>query len=84
MSDIIDRRNKAQELREQEKYSEALLLYKELWESTSPQDKWDGWGYALCLNKIKNYSTALEVSRKVLEIDNKFEYIQGNLPGPLI
>ena len=42
MNDLQDKRKKAQELRMQKKYSEALPIYRELWESNVPKDKWDG------------------------------------------
>lgn len=77
MPDIQDKRFKAQELRKQKKYSDALPLFKELWEKSEPKDKWDGWGYAYCLNQLKDYKTAYYVSKKVYEIDNSFEYNQS-------
>ena len=77
MNDLQDKRKKAQELRMQKKYSEALPIYRELWESNVPKDKWDGWGYALCLNNLKDYTRAYEVSKKVYEIDPSFDYNKG-------
>ncbi len=77
MNDLIEIRKKAQNLRNQKKYSEALPLYKELWNNYESKDKWDGWGYALCLNQLKDYSTAYKVCREVLRIDPAFDYIKS-------
>uniref|UniRef100_A0A832CXU2 Tetratricopeptide repeat protein n=1 Tax=Ignavibacterium album TaxID=591197 RepID=A0A832CXU2_9BACT len=77
MSNFQEIRNRAQELRKQKKYSEALPLYKDLWENCEPKDKWDGWGFALCLNSLKDYKTAYKVSKRVYEIDPSFDYNKG-------
>lgn len=77
MNNLLEIRAKAQDLRRQKKYSEALPLYRTLWEEINTQDKWDGWGYAYCLNQLKEYNTAYQVSKKVYELDNSFEYNQG-------
>ncbi|MBT4753439.1 MAG: cold shock domain-containing protein [Candidatus Marinimicrobia bacterium] len=75
MIDITDKREKAMSLKKQGKYEEAILLFKELFEETN--DKWDGWNLAYCYNKCKNYSDALEVSKKVYALDNEFDYIKS-------
>lgn len=74
MSNFQKIRDRAKNLRKEKKYSEALPLYKELWEKCDSKDKWDGWGYAFCLNHLKDYKTAYEVSKKVYQIDSSFEY----------
>jgi len=77
MSCDPETRVKAKDLRKDKKYLEALPLFKELWENCDPKDKWDGWGYAYCLNKTRDYNTAYLLLKKVYEIDNTFEYVKG-------
>jgi tetratricopeptide (TPR) repeat protein len=68
-------RAKAKELRSQQNYTEALPIYQKLWEEEN--NKWDGWGYAFCLRKNKNFKDAIKVCEKVLEIDETFDYIKN-------
>lgn len=63
-------KKQASDLRKAGNYSEALLLYEKLWnEYRQNCTAWDGWGYAQCLYKAKNYKLALDVCREVYKID---------------
>lgn len=77
MENIEEKRQKAKKLREEKKYDAALPVFKELWDNDKTKDKWDGWGYAFCLNKTNNYAEAYKVSRVVYEIDKSFDFIKG-------
>jgi len=74
--EISDLKNNASNLRKSEKYSEALELYKRLWDEHSDQcNKWDVWGYAFCLKKLKKYSECLDLCRLIYPKFKDFENI---------
>ncbi len=75
MKDIQALREKATNLRKQKNYNDALPIYKQLWEETN--NKWDGWGFALCCNQIHDYDKAYEVSKEILDREPYFEYGQS-------
>jgi tetratricopeptide (TPR) repeat protein len=75
MNDMQSLRKQATAFRKGNDFEKALSLYQSLWDST--HDKWDGWGAALCLNKLKKFEKALVISKAVFEIDREFEYIRG-------
>lgn len=77
MTDFADLRKKAREFREAKDYKAAFPLFKEIWEASSTKDKWDGWGYVICLNQAKDYNKAYQVAKEVYELDNSFNYILG-------
>ncbi|MBZ4644068.1 MAG: hypothetical protein JG767_1677 [Deferribacteraceae bacterium] len=54
MESLEEIRKQASSLRQSQKFSEALPLFKKLWEE-GKNEKWDGWGYAFCLRKLGNY-----------------------------
>lgn len=69
-AEINQLKKQASDLRKAGKHSEALPLYKKLWDEYRPNcTAWDGWGYAQCLYKAKNYIQALDVCREVYKID---------------
>lgn len=68
----------AEELRKQQKYTEATEQYEILWnQSRSECSEWDGWGYAFCLRKISQTTKALEICREVYRFKSDFEYIRS-------
>jgi len=75
MTNISDNRDRANALKKQGNYSDALSLYLGLWEET--EDKWDGWNLAYCYNKLKQFEEALDISKKVYASDKDFDYIKG-------
>ena len=77
MIDIEEERKKARDLRKSRQYGEAREIFQKLWEETN--DKWDGWGLALCCNQVKDFDAAYETSKSVLEIDPEFQYIKQQL-----
>lgn len=77
MNNINEKRQNAIKLRKEKKYEAALPIYKELWEIEKTKDKWDGWGYAICLNQTKQYQEAYKVSGAVYDSDKSFSYIRG-------
>jgi len=75
MESFDEIRKKASELRQKQKYAEALPLFKKLWEKEN--NKWDGWGYALCLRKLKKFEQSIEISEAILKKYNNFDYIRN-------
>ncbi|NUN09197.1 MAG: hypothetical protein HUU54_08480 [Ignavibacteriaceae bacterium] len=81
-NDLNEMRQKAMDFRKRKDYDSAYPLFEKLWNSrkeTESKDniKWDGWGYALCLNHFKKYDMALQVCKEVYKIDKNFNYIKG-------
>lgn len=71
-------REQANAHRKAKQYSDALPLYDHLWnEDPEQRSVWDGWGLAYCLQKLKQYPLALEVSREVFSLDREFEPIRS-------
>ncbi len=69
MTTIETLKMQAQKLRKEKQFSEALPLYKDLWENHREFcNEWDGWGYAHCLSKEKQYQQALHVCRDVYRV----------------
>ena len=74
MQSIIEMKRQAGELRKTKKFSEALPLYKDIWENhPAERNEWDGWGYAFCLRKLQRTNEALEIAREVYRINSEFE-----------
>jgi tetratricopeptide (TPR) repeat protein len=68
MIDIFNIKKQATQLRKQKSYTEAVSLYKELWENHQEAcDEWDGWGYAFCLRKIGQVDQACQIANEVNE-----------------
>lgn len=64
--------------RKSKNYSVALPFYKKLWENHRDDcTKWDGWGYAQCLSKIKDYAEALKICREVYPMDKDFAHLKN-------
>ncbi|RMH53559.1 MAG: tetratricopeptide repeat protein, partial [Bacteroidetes bacterium] len=74
--DVWTLRKKAGALRKAQRYEEALEPYRMLWEQSTQQDAWDGWGYAFCLEKTGQTTPALEVCRKAHELDPEHELVR--------
>lgn len=79
--DIRELQEKAKLERQSGNHEEAAKLYKQAYEQTS--DKWDGWGLALCYNKLKNYKEALAISKEVYDSAPDFEYVKSTLAQAL-
>ncbi|MBE2279204.1 MAG: hypothetical protein IAE91_02345 [Ignavibacteriaceae bacterium] len=77
MNDQFEIKQKANNLRKAGNYSEAITIYKELWNNSTVKDKWVGWGFAYCLTHIKEYETALNICNEVFNIDPEFVYIKS-------
>lgn len=77
MNDHFEIKQKANELRKAGNYSEAITIYKELWNNSTVKDKWVGWGFAYCLTHLKEYETALNICNEVFKIDPEFDYIKS-------
>jgi len=78
MDNRQEMRNKATAYRKQNDFQQALPIYQNLWEEKPEErDKWDGWGYAYCLQKTKQYVEGLKICREVIPIDPEFEYIRS-------
>ncbi len=67
-------RQQAKQLKQAKNFEEALPLFKQLWEEHRKNcNEWDGWNYAHCLSKQKDYKNALKICREVYEIKKNFE-----------
>ncbi|MCB4205247.1 tetratricopeptide repeat protein [Deferribacterales bacterium Es71-Z0220] len=76
MESLEEIRKQASSLRQSQKFSEALPLFKKLWEE-GKNEKWDGWGYAFCLRKLGNYEYAIKVSEQIIKENPEFDYIKN-------
>ncbi len=76
MQDYPTLKQQAEEFRKVKDYENALPIYVILWEQhRSKCTKWEGWGYAICLQNTKNYQKGLEICREVYGLDNHFSAI---------
>jgi tetratricopeptide (TPR) repeat protein len=71
MNELKEEKQKANELRKEGHYQEALFLYRKLWEQT--RDKFDGTGLLHCLRKLELFDEALpfadELIREFIDFD---------------
>jgi len=78
MPDFNEIKTKADDFRKAKNYAVALPLYENLWKNFKKQcSKWDGWGYAFCLQKLEKYQEALNVCREVYPSNKDFEQIKS-------
>jgi len=78
MDNIVELRNQANNYRKAKNYTAALPIYRQLWEEHRQScNEWDGWGYAFCLEKTKNYQQGLVVAREVYSMKPDFELIRS-------
>ncbi len=78
MQDFQTIKKQADEFRKAKKYTDALPLYKQLWEEYREDcNEWEGWGYAFCLKQQKDYRQSLEICREVYKLKPDFENIKG-------
>jgi len=67
-------KQQAQQLKQAQNFVEALPLFKQLWEEHRENcNEWDGWNYAHCLSKQKDYKSALIICREVYHINPNFD-----------
>lgn len=68
-------KQKASSLRKNKNFKSAVKIFSDIWNNQRDKcDKWDGWGYALCLRKTGESNKALEVCREVYNMDPDFEF----------
>lgn len=68
MADFNSLKQQAEQLRKEQKFQEALPIYKDLWENHRNEcNEWIGWGYAYCLQKTGKYQEGLKVCREVYQ-----------------
>ncbi len=78
MTDFTTLKNQAESHRKNKNYTEAIPLYKKLWEEYRENcDEWIGWGYAYCLSQQKNYEAALDICRKVYKMNSNFKLLRN-------
>ncbi|MEJ5304764.1 MAG: hypothetical protein WHV63_02365 [Ignavibacteria bacterium] len=78
MSDFNSLKQKAEQLRKEKKFQEALPIYKNLWENFRDDcNEWIGWGYAYCLQKTGQYNEGLKISREVYKHYPDFNQIKN-------
>ena len=74
MDEVQEIKQNAQAYRKQERYNDAVDLYRELWtEHRERCNEWEGWGYAICLRKLGNSEKALEICRAVYQTKPEFK-----------
>ncbi len=74
MTTVNELKQQAQQFRKEKRYQEALSLYRDLWENHREAcNEWDGWGYAFCLSKQKQFERALVVCRAVYRVAPEFQ-----------
>ena len=74
MDEVQKIKQKAQAYLKQERYNDAVGLYRELWtEYRDRCNEWQGWGYARCLRKLGNLEEALEICRAVYQAKPEFK-----------
>ena len=77
-NDINALRKKAEDERKAKNYDKALLSFQNIWQNhKEARTKWDGWGYALCLNHFKKYDESIIVCKATYTMDKKFKYIKS-------
>ena len=70
-------KNQADEYRRVRNYTEALPLYKQLWEEYREScGVWEGWAYAFCLKQQQDYKKSLEICREVYTLKPDFKNIK--------
>lgn len=70
-----DLRKKAKTYREKKDYSNALPIYKDLWEiRVDSWNKWLGWEYADTLKKLNQIDEAIAICREVYLYNKDFKY----------
>jgi hypothetical protein len=72
MDNIQEQKSIANQLRKEKKFTEALPVYKLLWENT--KDSFDGAGYLTCLRKLQLFDEALPLSKELLTCFPDFEW----------
>ncbi len=86
MSDLADRKQRANQLRKEENFKEALELYRDLWKET--EDKFDGAGLLHCLRRLELFGEAIPFADDLIAKYPDFDwckneviwtYIQGEL-----
>ncbi|MDP4115000.1 MAG: hypothetical protein Q8903_02640 [Bacteroidota bacterium] len=78
MEKIDTLRNQIEELRKQEKFSEAIVLSEELFKKYEDEvDIYDNWRYTDCLFKVKRYKEAAEYCSALYQIEKNNVYINN-------
>jgi hypothetical protein len=68
-------REYAQQLKENKKYEESLLVYNYLWDNRIKDwDKWLGWEFAVVLRKHGEIDKAIKVAKETYKKDKSFVY----------
>lgn len=72
MENIQEQKVRANQLRKDSKYDEALPLYKTLWEES--KDSFDGTGYLSCLRKLHHFDEAIPFANELIKLFPDFEW----------
>lgn len=65
-------RNEAKTLKDAKKYSEAIIIYTKIYDSSS--DKWLSWEYAYCLKQNKQIDEAINICKNLYATNKTFKY----------
>jgi tetratricopeptide (TPR) repeat protein/cold shock CspA family protein len=72
---FVDKKEKAENLRKEKNFDEAVSVYRDLWENYRDLcDEWIGWGYAFSLRKVDRSVEALDICRDTYRMNKEFEY----------
>lgn len=77
-----NKRSHAKNLRKTEKYQEASVIYKELWENTN--DKFDATGYLQCLRKMRDFERAVPLAKELIKHCRDFNWCKNEVGWTLI
>lgn len=82
MVDLKEQKQKANQLRKEEKLEEALQLYRDLW--AGEKDKFDGAGLLHCLRKLGLFSEALVFAQELITKYPDFDWCRRKVIWTLI
>jgi len=82
MTNLTERKQKANELRRAGNFEEALLLYRNLWKETG--DKYDGAGLLHCLRKLELFNEAISFAEELIAKYPDFNWCRNEVIWTLI
>jgi tetratricopeptide (TPR) repeat protein len=82
MTDLIEQKQEANELRKTGNFEEALILYRNLWKETG--DKFDGAGLLHCLRKLRLFNEAIRFAEELIVKYPDFDWCRNEVIWTLI
>jgi len=78
---MVQLRIQAKQMKDEGKYNEAIILYKQL--TLKEEDKWVSWEFAYCLKQVGELDEAIVICKETYNRDHNFLY-NNNLLGWLL